>query len=148
MDYSVRRLRKEDLTERYFEILSDLTVAPYPERTELIKRYEYVEKHPETYAIFVVVSSSGTLVGTGTLLIEHKFIHNLGKVGHIEDICISKEHQGKGLGKLLINHLLNYSREQNCYKVVLACSDKNKEFYEKCGLTEKEIEMAKYNTLE
>ena len=32
-------------------------------------------------------------VGMGTLLLEKKIIHNLGIVGHIEDIIIDKKRQ-------------------------------------------------------
>ena len=44
----------------------------------------------------------GKIVGSTTLLIETKFIHNGGKVGHIEDVVVDKEHQGKGIGEKII----------------------------------------------
>lgn len=44
-------------------------------------------------------------------------IRNLGKVGHIEDIAVAKEMQGKQFG-LRIIHALDYIAEQvGCYKV-------------------------------
>ena len=39
------------------------------------------------------------IVAAGTLMIEYKFIHNCGHIGHIEDIVVDKEERGKNLGK-------------------------------------------------
>jgi len=66
-------------------------------------------------------------------LIEPKFIHQGGKVGHIEDVVISKEFQGSGIGEKLINFVLDYSKKNDCYKTILDCSDDVKPFYEKIG---------------
>lgn len=144
MGYTIRKIRKEDINEKYFELLSTLTEAPYPGQGEIEKMYKYIEDHKETYNVSVIVSSDGEVVGTGTLLIEKKFIRSLGSVGHIEDIVVSKSHQGKGLGKMMINHLTEKAGEKNCYKVILACSEENQKFYEKCGFKKKEVMMAIY----
>ena len=46
-------------------------------------------------------------------------IHELGLVGHIEDIVVNKDQQGKKLG-LRIIEALDYSAEKvGCYKVRL-----------------------------
>ena len=73
------------------------------------------------------------IIGSGTLLIEKKFIHQLGKVGHLEDIVISPDYQGQGLGKKLINHLVEQAREEGCYKVILDCLEDVTSFYVKSG---------------
>ena len=80
----------------------------------------------------------------GSIFIEKKFIHNLGSVGHIEDIVVNKNHRKKGLGKMIINKLTEYAKEQKCYKVILDCAEENVKFYEKCGYKNKGISMGKY----
>ena len=81
----------------------------------------------------------------GTLFIEYKIIHSFGKVGHIEDIVISKNFRGKGYGKFLIKKLMKIAKDDfKVYKVILNSSDKNIPFYENCGLTKKENQMVKY----
>ncbi len=35
------------------------------------------------------------------------------------------------------------AREAGCYKVILDCAEENAAFYEKCGLTIKEIQMVR-----
>jgi glucosamine-phosphate N-acetyltransferase len=65
-------------------------------------------------------------------------------IGHIEDISISKDHQGKGLGKLLINALSAVAKGVGCYKCILDCSPENVGFYEKCGYENSGTEMSRY----
>jgi glucosamine-phosphate N-acetyltransferase len=59
------------------------------------------------------------------VFIERKFLRNLGKVGHIEDIAVSKDMQGKKLGFRVIQALTGISESVGCYKTILNCSDDN-----------------------
>ena len=62
-------------------------------------------------------------------------------MGHIEDIVVDVKHRKRGLGKMIIDYLTEYSKNKKCYKVILNCSQKNIGFYEKCGYKQKEVEM-------
>lgn len=44
-------------------------------------------------------------------------IHNLGLVGHIEDIAVAKDQQGKKLGLRIIQTLDGVAEAVGCYKV-------------------------------
>ena len=44
-------------------------------------------------------------------------IHDLGLVGHIEDIAVAKDQQGKKLGLRIIQALDHISETVGCYKV-------------------------------
>jgi glucosamine-phosphate N-acetyltransferase len=44
----------------------------------------------------------------------------------------------------LVEELVAVAAQQGCYKVILDCSEDNQAFYEKCGLTRKEVQMVKY----
>lgn len=48
-------------------------------------------------------------------------LFELGIQGHIEDIAISKQHQGKRLGSSLLNALSHIAKEVGCYKVRTSC---------------------------
>jgi glucosamine-phosphate N-acetyltransferase len=65
-------------------------------------------------------------------------------VGHIEDIAVDSKHQGKKLGLRVIEALKFIGQETGCYKVILDCASKNVPFYEKCGFSPKENQMAWY----
>lgn len=56
-------------------------------------------------------------MGTGALVVERKFIHGLGLVGHIEDIAVSRDQQGKKLGLRIIQALDAVGERVGCYKV-------------------------------
>ncbi len=44
-------------------------------------------------------------------------IHSLGRVGHIEDIAVAKDQQGKKLGLKMIQALDYLAEKVGCYKV-------------------------------
>jgi hypothetical protein len=46
-------------------------------------------------------------------------IHNLGLVGHIEDIAVAKDQQGKKLGLRIIQALDYVAEQVGCYKVCI-----------------------------
>jgi glucosamine-phosphate N-acetyltransferase len=56
-------------------------------------------------------------------------------------VVVLNEYRGLNLGKIIIEDLLRISKEENCYKVILDCSEKNIQFYEKCGFYKTEIQM-------
>lgn len=82
-------------------------------------------------------------MGTATLYVLEKLIHSGGKVGLIEDVAVSEEARGLGLGRLLIETLTEHADKQGCYKVVLSCSEDNVAFYEKCDFYRHEVTMRK-----
>ena len=98
----------------------------------------------DTYYILVICDSQDAVVGTGAVIVERKFIHNLGLVGHIEDIAVAKDQQGKKLGLRLIQALDYLAKEVGCYKSILDCSEANEGFYVKCGYRRAGLEMAHY----
>ena len=81
------------------------------------------------------------IVGCITLLIEQKFIHDGGLVGHIEDVTTRKGFEGKGIGKALVNHALLEAKRLGCYKVLLNCKDTLTPFYNKSGFYTHQICM-------
>ena len=91
--------------------------------------------------LVIVETVTGEVAATGNIIIEQKLIHDCGLVGHVEDISVSEKHQGKKLGKCLIEQLTDIGMENGCYKIILDCDPKNIKFYEKCGYNEAGVEM-------
>lgn len=104
---------------------------------------KYVESLNNSHQVVIILIDE-KIVASGTLLIETKLIHNLGKVAHIEDIIVDEFYRNRKLGKIIIDYLTSISKENNCYKVILNCTDENVKFYEKCGFQKKENQMALY----
>ena len=94
--------------------------------------------------IIHVAENNGKIIGSTTLLIEQKFIHNGGYVGHIEDVVVSKEFEGRGVGIKLVKSLLEIASVRNCYKTILDCKNELIPFYEKIGFKQESNQM-RYN---
>lgn len=137
MDFEIRELKELDFENGFFETLSNLTqiglIVQDMERASKILMKITENKQSR---IFVAVSNDGQILGSITLFVEQKFIHDGGKVGHIEDVVSRKEYTGKGVGSALVQKCLNVAREEKCYKVILDCSLENTAFYERAGFRE------------
>lgn len=122
-------------------VLAQLTTVGQVSQDQFSQFVSLTQSDQSGYHTHVILDSNSQLVGIGTLLVEQKLIHGASKVGHIEDIAIDGSQRGKGLGKVLITHLIELGVSQGCYKVILDCSEENVGFYERCGLKKAGIEM-------
>jgi glucosamine-phosphate N-acetyltransferase len=133
----VRELYGSDLPNGFLDVLAHLAaVGLTVERAGEVLR-ERLRTGVRTY----IAMSGGQVVGTAALLLEQKFIHGGGYVGHIEDVVVLRENAGQGIGTALVRHALKEAHKAGCYKVILNCHDKNVPFYEKLGFRRHELEM-------
>ena len=58
-------------------------------------------------------------------------------------MVVSNEYRGKGLASKLLEHCIELS-QQKCYKMILNCNYNLKNFYNKIGFEEKNIQMSIY----
>jgi len=130
-DIIIRKLQKDDLQKGFLSTLDSLRKASDMDKKTAEKIFDKINSNSDH--IIVVAVIDGRIVGSTTLLIETKFIHNGGKVGHIEDVVVDKVHQRKGIGEKIIKYLLKYAKDNGCYKTILDCVDDVKPFYEKLG---------------
>jgi glucosamine-phosphate N-acetyltransferase len=84
-------------------------------------------------AVWVVEGEDGALIATATIFYEDKFIYNISRVAHVEDVCVSAAYRNTGIGKQLLAHLVDEARKKQCYKIILNCSHSVVGFYESCG---------------
>ena len=137
-----RNLQKNDFNLGYLDLLSQLTEVN-KNNISFEKFSNFIDKLGENHKIIIIINNN-KIIATGTLLIENKIIHSISKVGHIEDIVVDSNSKGLGIGKQIVTYLTNLAKENNCYKVILNCSDYNIGFYQKCGYQKKETQMVKY----
>jgi len=127
----IRELRKEDLWNGFLTTLDSLRKASDIDRNKADEIFEKINSNPDH--MVVVAELDGKIVGSTTLLIEPKFIHKGGVVGHIEDVVIDKKFQGQKIGEKIMKYLLEFAKNRGCYKTILDCTDDVKPFYEKLG---------------
>ena len=127
----IREIEEDDLEKGFLETLDFLRNASNLDKNkakEILKKIKQNTNH-----IIYVAIDNKKIVGSTTLLIEQKFIHDGGLVGHIEDVVVRKDYEGKGIGIKLVTSLLERAKEKNCYKTILDCKDDVKQFYERIG---------------
>jgi glucosamine-phosphate N-acetyltransferase len=133
--YLVKKLDAVDLAEDkngFLETLRNLTVA---EDIDLENMKKILLEIENQNSYIYVAKRNKEIIGTATLLIEKKFIHGGGKVGHIEDVSVKKEYEGNGVASEIINSLIEVAKENGCYKIILDCKDKLLPFYERLGFS-------------
>ncbi len=127
----IREIEEDDLEKGFLETLDFLRNASDLDKNkakEILKKIKQNSNH-----IIYVAIDNKKIVGSTTLLIEQKFIHDGGLVGHIEDVVVRKDYEGKGIGIKLVTSMLERAKEKNCYKTILDCKDDVKQFYERIG---------------
>ncbi len=63
---------------------------------------------------------------------------------YIDDLCVDEAARGRGVGRTLYEHAVNYAREIGCYNLTLnvwSCNEAALRFYEKCGMKPQKIGM-------
>ena len=130
----IRELEYEDLDKGFLQVLDNLL----PTNIDITHAKEILQKIKSNplHKIFVAEDTeSRMIVGTTTLLLEPKFIDGGMVVGYVEDVAVRKGCEGLGIGKQVIDNVINYAKTiKQCKKLILYCSEKTKGFYEKRGL--------------
>ena len=140
-EYIIREIEEEDLKNGFFQTLTNLTYVGNP-NLERAKEVLRLIKNNPLHRIYVSVDThSNEVLGATTLLVEPKFIHDCGSIGHIEDVVTRDSYQGQGIGTALVRRTIKDALEANCYKTILDCSENNIPFYEKLGFRRHGIEM-------
>ncbi|CAL9169943.1 probable glucosamine 6-phosphate N-acetyltransferase 2 [Musa acuminata AAA Group] len=142
----LRRLEISDNAKGFVELLSQLSPATSPlSDADFLARFADLAALGDDHLIVVADDQrSGRIVATGSVFLERKFLRGGSKVGHIEDVVVDAAARGQHLGQRVVRYLADHAKAAGCYKVILDCTPDLRSFYEKCGFTEKNIQMALY----
>ena len=94
---------------------------------------------------FFLLNNYGFVLKEDEKLLGFASIHVINKINRvsclIEDVVIDSNYRGQGLGKLLINHLIKFSKTLDSDKLILNSKESNTKFYEKLGFKKNETQM-------
>ncbi len=76
---------------------------------------------------FFVVKENNKVLGTISIVI------NVSDVAEIRDFVVKKEHRGKGLGKKLLEYVIEYAKHNDVRKIFALIFQPYRPFYEKYG---------------
>jgi len=139
IDLIIRELEEKDFANGFLTTLDVLRDTSGMSEGKALEIFKKIKSNPEH--IIIIAEMEGKVVGSTTLLIEPKFIHQGGIVGHIEDVVVDKKFQGKKIGEKIITRVLEIAKNHGCYKTILDCSDNVKPFYEKLGFKHNSNEL-------
>ena len=93
-----------------------------------------------------VATADGVLVGYCFCIRQVQSAASMQKIStlYIDDLCVDAAMRGKGFGKILYDHAVEYARDNGYYNLTLnvwACNPSAMRFYEKCGLAVQKVGM-------
>tara|TARA_B110000014_G_scaffold128197_1_gene88360 strand:- start:150 stop:584 length:435 start_codon:yes stop_codon:yes gene_type:complete len=141
-DIKIREIIETDIESGFLETLDSLRKTSDLDKKIGKDILRKIISNPDH--IIHVAEENGKIIGSTTLFVEQKFIHNGGRVGHIEDVVVSKEYEGRGIGIKLVSSLLEKAKMMKCYKTILDCKDELIPFYERIGFKQESTQM-RYN---
>lgn len=130
-------LTSELLSKHHTSYLATLaTLSPVGEHTQASLVACFERMTAQGTSIFVAIDEENdSIIGTVSVLIEHKFNRWWSRVAHLEDLAVHPTAQGKWVWSSLINTTMSFAQEQWCYKIILD-ADKDPthiSYYEKFG---------------
>lgn len=109
----------------------DREVLPIGEAQRLLER---IATYPD-YTLYVA-EQHGVIVGSFALLIMDNLGHRGAPSGIVEDVVVSPEWHGRGVGHAMMDFARALCRKKRCYKIVLSSNAKRERahaFYESIG---------------
>ncbi|KAJ9614247.1 Glucosamine-phosphate N-acetyltransferase-like protein [Cladophialophora chaetospira] len=143
--YTVRALERTDFSKGFLDCLRVLTWVGDLTEEQFHERYDEMNTQGKGTYFLIVIEYEGRIVGTGSLIAEKKFIHDRGICGHIEEVSIAKDQQGKKLGQKMLAALDSVAINLGCYKTILDCGPEKEPFYVKCKYHNSGCEMSHYH---
>lgn len=139
MAHVIRELQEADLTRCLSDTLASLAEVGLTAAEMREVLHERLRSGTHTYV--AVDPAMNEVVGTASLVIERKFIHRGGRVGHVEDVSVRKGYRGQGIASALVGHALSEARRLGCYKVILNCFEQLAPLYASLGFRQHDIGM-------
>ncbi len=118
------------LLEELFTLESDF----HPDRDKQLQGLTLILENPACGQLFVL-RDGAQIVGMANALITVSTAEG-GRVLLLEDVIVRSEYRGRGFGRQLVNHVLDWAREQKMTRVTLLADCDNRaalNFYGKLG---------------
>lgn len=133
----IRHLTAEDLFKPSFRAtIGRLKPIGAVSDEDLACAFADIEANP-LHSIWIA-ELNGEIVGSITLLVEPKFIHQCGRVGHIEDVVVRTGYAIYQIGTRLMRQALEQGRATGCYKIILDCEEHLRAYYGRFGFVTEE----------
>jgi GNAT superfamily N-acetyltransferase len=105
-----------------------------PEPDKQLRGLRLILDNPGTGRLFVVRDGAKVIAMASALITVSTAEGE--RVALLEDVIVDREHRGRGLGRELVEHVLNWVREQGMTRVTLLADRDNRaalDFYRRLG---------------
>ncbi|MEL6923324.1 MAG: GNAT family N-acetyltransferase [Bacteroidota bacterium] len=130
--------------------------ADFPAVLELMKEFAVFQKTPnrvtntvelmkeekDSFNCLVVENEAGTIVAFCTFF--NCYFSWSGKSMYIDDLYVAESQRGKNIGSMLLNHIIDLAKAENCKKVRWQVSNWNRkaiDFYKSFGAEVGDVEI-------
>ena len=150
----VRRAENKDI-EKILDLLIQVDMVHHNGRPDIFKgpvtkynagQLEDIIKD-DLRPVFVCVDDNDKVLGHAFCMHQqiqdHKLLTDI-KTLYIDDICVDEAARGKGVGRMLYEHVKEYAMEKGFYNITLnvwECNPTAIKFYENMGLKPQKIGM-------
>jgi len=143
-ELKIRLASEEDMPE-IMKLIGQPDMSPDNRLTsdEVSKLFKTITSTP--FHRLYVVETENSIIGTFALITVQQLSHNGAKSMVIEDIVVSTEMQGRGIGKRIMNFAANEAQTNGCYKMILSSGNARTQahnFYENLGYKRDGIRFA------
>ncbi len=154
MSIVVRRATERDIPA-LMRLLVQVNMVHHMGRPDLFKgpttKYDEGELRAilqdDDAPVFVCVDEADDVLGHGFCAVQRQANTRLmveNTTLYIDDICVDEAARGRGVGRALYEHILEYARAIGCYNVTLnvwTCNPGAMAFYEKLGMAPYKVGM-------
>lgn len=126
-------LRPAQITREILNILNILTPTS---KLTIGEAQNILTLQLKNYHLTYVGYINGTPVCLGSIVILTKLGNNGGRSCLIEDVAVNPSWQGKGIGRKLVDFLVEKAITYKVYKIILNCKSELLPFYYKCGFNQ------------
>lgn len=136
-----------ELRMNFLREVRDLKVGEHPKDAELEKNtVKYFKENFNKNCMFWIMEKESKIIATGGLILLERppFFEDVrGLTGMVINIYILPDYRNKGAGKILMDTIIEYSKENNIKKLFLVSTDQGKSLYKKMGFkySEKYMEI-------
>lgn len=112
---------------RVFELLQDVSDFSPDSNAQEIAHFFIKQEGSHS----VVAIRDTLVIGFGSIFITQRV--RGGRSATIEDMVVSVDYRGQGIGNLILNELIAYAKIMSCFKVSLESNKKAENFYQEAG---------------
>lgn len=139
MDITLREIEEKDFAKLLSLFREFATFQKMPEK--MINSAEQMEKEKNYLQGFVAMNTYGEIVGYATWF--YAYFTWVGKSMYMDDLYVTPDCRGKGIGTQLINKIIQHARTNSCQRVRWQVSKWNSPalgFYQSLGAIVNDVE--------